>query len=47
MGNKIDLLESRSNIKPMNSLDEATWKAVAAEKIKNYQISCKTYEGIE
>jgi hypothetical protein len=46
VGNKIDLLDEINN-KNINSLDGLSWKAIANEKIKNYQISCKSYEGIE
>ena len=32
VGNKIDLLESM-NTKPINPLDELTWKVIAQEKL--------------
>lgn len=45
VGNKIDLLD-QMEIKLINPIDPHTWKIVAAEKIANYHVSCKTYEGI-
>ena len=46
MGNKIDLLDEM-NTKSINSLDEHSWKEIASERIKNYEVSCKLNEGIE
>jgi GTPase SAR1 family protein len=46
IGNKIDLYDE-INIKNINALDEHSWKAIASEKIRSYQVSCKNYEGIE
>ena len=48
IGNKLDLLEQMNNsTKPINALDDLTWKVVAQEKLTNSQLSCKTYEGLE
>ena len=46
VGNKIDLLD-QMNSKPLNALDQLTWKIIAQQKLTNTQLSCKTYEGIE
>jgi GTPase SAR1 family protein len=46
VGNKIDLIEEMNKIHNC-PIDQQTWKTLAAEKIYNYPVSCKTNEGIE
>jgi GTPase SAR1 family protein len=47
VGNKTDLLDRMNKKSSFNPLDRETWNIIASEKISYYEISCKTYEGIE
>ena len=37
----------QANYRPNNPIDKNTWKIIAAEKISNYSVSCKSNEGVE